>query len=229
MSYYNVIYSNDYLSHHGIRGMKWGIRRYQNEDGSLTEAGKNRYSYGNPLAKGRINLARLNAGYKTKSRLKKYDASQERYIDANLRLQKAKKDKRTARLNDDYDAYQKAKSDVLNAKSDKIKAKQDVKINYRKVNKAVKYDKGREQFSNGETIFGNKAKGWLQNKGILAATAVGSAYANSKNAKFITKSGKEITISKFINDLGTAIVLGNTIRIANKNKNLRAYYAGGSD
>lgn len=32
------------LRHHGILGMKWGVRRYQNEDGSLTEAGKKRYS-----------------------------------------------------------------------------------------------------------------------------------------------------------------------------------------
>ena len=32
------------LKHHGILGMKWGIRRYQNKDGSLTPAGKKRYS-----------------------------------------------------------------------------------------------------------------------------------------------------------------------------------------
>lgn len=31
------------LYHHGILGQKWGVRRYQNEDGSLTEAGKSRY------------------------------------------------------------------------------------------------------------------------------------------------------------------------------------------
>ncbi len=36
--------NNDCLSHHGIKGMKWGVRRFQNEDGSYTEAGKKRYS-----------------------------------------------------------------------------------------------------------------------------------------------------------------------------------------
>jgi hypothetical protein len=32
------------LMHYGIKGMRWGIRRYQNEDGSLTPLGKKRYS-----------------------------------------------------------------------------------------------------------------------------------------------------------------------------------------
>lgn len=36
------MYAN-YLEHHGILGQKWGVRRYQNEDGSLTEAGKKHY------------------------------------------------------------------------------------------------------------------------------------------------------------------------------------------
>lgn len=43
MNNYRPPYSNE-LYHYGILGMKWGVRRYQNKDGSLTPKGKKHYA-----------------------------------------------------------------------------------------------------------------------------------------------------------------------------------------
>ena len=39
---YGAYYDQQSLAHHGILGQRWGVRRFQNEDGSLTAAGKKR-------------------------------------------------------------------------------------------------------------------------------------------------------------------------------------------
>lgn len=58
--YYSALESSDYFEHHGIKGQKWGIRRYQNEDGTYTEEGKKRYfdSDGKLNAEGRKFMAK---------------------------------------------------------------------------------------------------------------------------------------------------------------------------
>ena len=39
-----LISREEFIAHHGIKGQKWGVRRYRNKDGTLTEAGKKRYT-----------------------------------------------------------------------------------------------------------------------------------------------------------------------------------------
>ena len=51
---------SDYLSHYGIKGMKWGIRRYQNKDGTLTAEGRKRVQYRNNIMRNRSSTDDVN-------------------------------------------------------------------------------------------------------------------------------------------------------------------------
>ena len=78
---------DNYLTHWGIKGMKWGVRRYQNEDGSLTPAGKRRYNDDNiAVAEKRVT--------QTRDALRKANSSGDinRISDASKKFQRAKDD-----------------------------------------------------------------------------------------------------------------------------------------
>lgn len=65
---YYLPYSRDYLAHHGVKEQKWGVRRWQNKDGSLTPEGRIHYGYG----EARSSIGTLNkASYASNKRLAK--------------------------------------------------------------------------------------------------------------------------------------------------------------
>ena len=51
------------LYHYGIKGQKWGVRRYQNKDGSLTIAGKRKFKQISNDAKKAIHILKWQNGF----------------------------------------------------------------------------------------------------------------------------------------------------------------------
>lgn len=90
------------LYHHGVKGQKWGIRRYQNPDGTLTEEGKRRYAreVSETLAKGLQSRSRSNKISEEVSGLSKQVLSK----DQIKRLQQASWQKQ--KLSDKWDQLQ---------------------------------------------------------------------------------------------------------------------------
>ena len=72
-----INYEEEYLAHHGTKGQRWGVRRFQNSDGSLTAAGKLRYSVGN-VEKSISKKVDPKSAAKLKKRQVKEDAKLER-------------------------------------------------------------------------------------------------------------------------------------------------------
>lgn len=143
-----VISMDDILVHYGVLGMKWGIRRYQNEDGTLTEAGK----------------ARVNKKYSQGvKKLKKYDAKIQK-----LNTKKNKLDERTRkqdyrtnrpkRLLETWNGYEKrtAKSEAKLRSLENKYRKTDWKSE-KMYNKGTKWvEKMSKKFSNIELSSVNK-------------------------------------------------------------------------
>ena len=69
------------LVHYGIKGMKWGVRRYRNKDGTLTPAGKKRYDQD----------IRDNASKKKENRIDTSNPDPDRWVREDLARAKRKK------------------------------------------------------------------------------------------------------------------------------------------
>ena len=125
----SLVHADDegaYLAHHGIKGQRWHVRRFQNPDGSLTEKGKRRMkTLQGKSDKLDVKKAKLNSP-KNMVRLSQYKSlSADRHAAANKAHTKYVQEAKKAAEYDDYITKHQNKE----AKSDRKKIKVESKLN----------------------------------------------------------------------------------------------------
>lgn len=191
MDYYEV----PYLMHHGILGQRWGIRRYQNKDGSLTPRGRKRLE--------QMGLDPDKYGSKTKSKSSKSTTPKRKTVKSMTNEEiKAKTDR--INLENNYRAAQEKSKSYTQSKEEKKSAQVPVseqpKVDQRKDHSAAAML--REKSVNYMT--NEELKAYNDRKGLEATFASYNPKQVSKGKKFanfLIKEGWSVA-QKPLEDMG---------------------------
>jgi len=162
---------NNYLSHHGVKGQKWGERKYQYEDGSLTAEGRRHYGYGDD------NRQRLRAEIK-------------------VVREKARAERKMARVeNAERIKYEKQRQ-KLDAKIQKAKAADKIKAERQKEKQALKDTKDQKrqiaEFKRKHPLQYNRIKPYLNKDGVLTDEGKMLFFGNGQKKNIKNMSNQDL-------------------------------------
>lgn len=185
------------LYHHGIKGQRWGIRRFQNYNGTYTKKGLARYQK---------SVDAYNKAKAHDNDIKEANKKIKRIRTDNPEVQDVLNDLRSSGKNARYESKSELKS-----------AKRQMNRDYKQLKRDYVADQGKELYRSGQTITGNQYK----RIAAYGAASVGNyaAYTLAKNGKIAPAAYATIALG------GNIAALMYEVKTYNDDRKLRAYYA----
>lgn len=208
------------LAHHGIMGQKWGIRKYQNPDGTLTEAGKRRY--GTVQNFNKIQNARADAeAYKIRAKAEAKVAKKQQKIEdkRNAKLEKAKQkeeDKRNLKMAKEMQKIQN-KQAKKQAKLDEKYAVKAAKEQMKNMPKNSKMKRAAGEFANSvvKPVAMDAARNMLSNMVNKKISEIGMSEADKQYANHMARLSRDLERISLTNAVMQANVDNQNLRLAN--------------